>query len=61
MKVLFFVALIMVSSLSTNVQSEDGMDVIKKLEKHAYGSELLATIQLQIESGDPADDLVKML
>ena len=37
------------------------MDIIHKLESSESGKRMLETIAIQMESGDPADDLVRML
>lgn len=58
MKALFLAAILIVGSIAV---MEDGMEIIQKLESSAVGRDMLDTIQIQLASGDPADDLIHML
>lgn len=61
MKVLAVIAIACLIATSFATTDEEVYDKLHKMENSKYGKTLLDTIQLQITSNGPVEDLIRML
>jgi len=55
------IALLVVGTFAMTAEDQEIFDKIKAIESSSFGKTMLDTVQLQLASGDPMDDLIETL